>query len=649
MTSGDPVRYLGRMRYLATLLPFLLIATPLAAREPPAPTPPAVVGLFESLAEAIEEGDVGAIANHFDHAALAGDLLESGAVAAMPLPKGFTRERLAKTVVTATLNRPGLIDSLGEYRLSNFIAATETTRAQIDVRSRDVEGIWSRARFWLTEREGEWRVADQEQVDYGLRISGMLVLGIQLAASSGGGRRPEMRTALMDFISGIQDMAAGNVESARMTLEEIPADLLPSELEGPRLIGLAALDADEGDAQAALESLGRAEQTSPDSPIIHYIRALAFSLLERPEEALRSAEEYLRRVGPDVDGYVALAKALWRLGRKAEALEAATAGAKDDPKSGEALAWLVLTLPPERRKEATLRLGRIEPREQEFDLLCDILGGEEAFELLNRFATAWKVIEPKSPDGPYRLGHALRGQGQLKEAEAAYREGLRIATDPDLFSYYQEPLLELILDRGATTEAYEAARDREEGIWFLGSHAFAQEDARGTLRKLAALVPADAKGMLGRVRGLFLVRAHYIDLAWPKMLEILPALTVESEARLEKHLADDEDPPEKLYTLLYECEDLLVRALIATKQLAKAEKRARHIYERDDDPVSLTYVRLAKGEYAAALQLLERLVGEGYLSPEEALDDELIKDHLQHDTLRELRTKLLEMAKNSGR
>ncbi len=631
----------------------LLFMAPVAAAEPPAAgiaAPPGVKDLMNRLRRAVKSGDLEEVARQFDVPSMAKELTRKGGMQAMwadlglgdlsDALEGFYKSMNEDTVRTALVDQP-MIEPFTQFRVGKFHPGKDGAPCVVHVRVREATG-WGHRRVWMVKKHGSWRIADIEFSEIGLRLTGALDLTIRMAGSMFSGMNSKVFEAFLAMFEALPATAGGADDDLYEKLSEIPDRVLPAHFEATRLMVLAAGDVERGEGKRALERLDAVNKVLPEAPYTELLRGWACVSLGRSAEAVKHADTFLARMGPDVRAYTVLAEAKWRLGQTALARTAAQKAVADDPGSGLALAWLAVSSPLAAHPTLANRLRALEPRAAQFAVLAELLTAESAGPALAEFGSAYRKLEPDSPAGPF---HAAQGRLLMKQTQAAlplFEAALSRVTDPARIPHYQRPLLEILADQHKPARAYALARDKEDALAFLGPKLVARGDA-AALDMLVSHVKKDVKGVLAEQRELLVAQGDYLrqDYAdvvarmtpWVKRVGALRDAAEEEDELLDPHLR------------LTDAETILVRALIRTDRLEEAEVLARPIHEDHEDPRHLALVLLAKGDYDEALGILAWVVGEEWWPASQMLQDPDIEKHLSHEKLAEFKQELEEAAK----
>ena len=300
----------------------------------------------------------------------------------------------------------------GDWELRAVEPGADADRVRAIVRTREPQGVGIYVRWYLVRDDEGWRVYDWEDLDGGLRAS--VVMGGMLAGGEGGVRDVRL------FLEGIQslqqylldeDLAQADVLLARLSTLDLPA-----YLEAIYWLNLSALRSAQWRHEEALEALDRAEELSPDMPILDYQRATLLLDEGRPAESLVFARRYAERLGGDADIDLLIGAALESLGRTDEAFAVVLRGLDDDPSSADLVGALVRVCPEDRLGEVDTRFRALTDAPEWFDWLAGEATAVEAWPALGALCDALDDVAPRDPNVEYYRARVLVAEGRAEEA-----------------------------------------------------------------------------------------------------------------------------------------------------------------------------------------------------------------------------------------
>ena len=160
-------------------------------------------------------------------------------------------------------------------------------------------------RWWLSRIEGGWLIYDVEDLRMGLRLTDQLA---QLVAhpSDAEGTKSQTR-AIVAVRAATVAATEGNFVAVDSELKAARTVSLP---RGHRVV-VALLEASialsRGQPNDALRHADDAAKIRPSTPAIHLVRASAHLQLKAYTDAIRSAQDYERDIGPDPQSAYAIA------------------------------------------------------------------------------------------------------------------------------------------------------------------------------------------------------------------------------------------------------------------------------------------------------------------------------------------------------
>ena len=284
-------------------------------------------------------------------------------------------DRLLDAIEATTGRKPGAPRPSLEARLQPVVVkffdptVVQTTIKRIDhddegnlvvyLRMIDDERISTKARWWLHQEGNELRWWDSEDLEVGLRVStGMSAVVSSLTAGGDQQRLMQLAQTITRFAETPAD------DTAQMTalagdLDALNTEGVPRAFRHVVIVTRASVSLVLGEAEDALrrlDALDREGLKRLEVPMRHFLRASACQGLERWDEAVQAAHDYLALLGDDADAYNIVGFAQFELGNVEAALAAFDAGIADDPRSVANYAGVAAVT-----QDATQVARRIEP------------------------------------------------------------------------------------------------------------------------------------------------------------------------------------------------------------------------------------------------------------------------------------------------
>src|SRR5262249_2791419 len=138
-------------------------------------------------------------------------------------------------------------------------------------------------RWWLVSRSGEWKVYDLEDLDGGMRLTAVVTELMTPGFLANAAQFQTAGTAIRDAVVAAQTGDADPAERARAPARGVN---LPAPLVALRDAIEGLIQVIKGEVEAGLASLDRAERQNPDMPMLHLLRAIAYTRAEEYEKAL---------------------------------------------------------------------------------------------------------------------------------------------------------------------------------------------------------------------------------------------------------------------------------------------------------------------------------------------------------------------------
>lgn len=252
----------------------------------------------------------------------------------------------------------------------------------------------SKMRWGLSKTEdgSAWRIFDWEPVGFGMRMSTMLALMLEVQSNADEKAREAAHNTFMGFLLLGQEDHAG----ARSLLERVDEEALPQPFVPFLLYALCVTThALDKDPVKAIDYGERALALSPSMTLLHIVVAECRTELEEYDDARTGARRYLEENGED-DLYCRI-MAECELGND-DFAQAAAAFAKAiafDPFDDHAIAMLAWYLPDERKDEFVPHDDAYPDKEHLLEVVsAAVIAGEDAA-ALRTLITAHAKHAPK--------------------------------------------------------------------------------------------------------------------------------------------------------------------------------------------------------------------------------------------------------------
>jgi len=341
--------------------------------------------------------------------------------------------------------------------------------------------------FW-TRRDGVWRLVDYDAV--GWYLSWSMTWAIESGRLVGEKVIADMKLWRQATRLGevYESMDSQDPEAWAEQFDGLPATM-PAPFDVPHAMAHAVLNIYQDDTQVE-RWLDVVEAAGDDSCALLYMRANAALLAGRYQEAIRLAEDYDRRLGPDPDLAETWSDALVGLGRHDEAVAVLKRALDDFGNSYDAVLALALLTADQDAAELLPYFAGLEPLPTYFEALADDLVDEEKYTALTQLTKLYAANHPDRPFVAYYqalLEYRDKHYPQAIERLAAAQPKL---TTDDHRKWASKLLVKALYQDGRPLEAYRRAWDRQDALFYLGGKLF-DDGKPQTLEKLLALRTAD--------------------------------------------------------------------------------------------------------------------------------------------------------------
>ncbi len=351
--------------------------------------------------------------------------------------------------------------------------------------------VW-RTRFWLTRRDGGWRLFDMEDLLTVTRMSAMERAAVRAARDG----VPLARLQAGDkAIDALRALGRGDKEGARRHLDGIAGTAALPAMEGLRQVAHALLESDEGRFEKALTHIDAAERAHPEMPLAMLARGRALVALGRAEEALKPLEAYHALMGDDQDVCLYLGECHRRLGRGPEAAANFRKSLGFNAKRDGPLWGLLFSLSnDDPGADIAGYLAKQGDPKGFFTRTAPELVQEGMHLSARLLRDAMREIDPKLPELLYHdaLGLA-RGEGPAEKGVELYKEALAAPGDKEARAGWPDAFFKAMLDGERPELAYPLVPGKAEAFRQIAAelHRRRSPALLGLVRLRAARAPDD--------------------------------------------------------------------------------------------------------------------------------------------------------------
>lgn len=342
-----------------------------AYNGPPAeesdPQVKAIVAAFAKLRSSVASGDKQAFVDAIDFERL---FQESMRTTRNKIYDAGMQRRFVKDLKAETGKRVlGFTDTLTSdlFEVSHCHILPGANEAVAYVR---IKGTTNRLkyRWWLIQRDGQWKFFDYEDFDCGNRWSHAMSAHLDLAGNDRA--RSDRMNQQADLLS--EAGKAFSTEDADQIDRRLDAiqihELIPEDRALLYLYRGTNL-ATRGKYREAIVEYDRANEELPGMVRLNLSRGAAYNNLQQYGAARVELESYLNSLGRDAEAYEHLGNALEGLNLRDEALAAYRQGLDDDPLWFGNFYRLAALLPAESKAEIGERFAKMKPTAAHFDTL----------------------------------------------------------------------------------------------------------------------------------------------------------------------------------------------------------------------------------------------------------------------------------------
>lgn len=470
-------------------------------------------------------------------------------------------------------------------------------------------------RWWLTRRDGAWRIYDYEDLSIGIRATSSMSLILAPAIRQGG--LPPWITEVQAVVQAMPMLAGGDIHGAENVLLSANGDI-PDLFAGLRSCAWAIVRLGQNRPMEALDHLDGAARLNPDMPILSYLRAMAFNRQGLHDDALAAAQEYLDTLGDDADGYAQLAIAQRGLGATADATASCLRGLADVPGHEELIALLAATSTEDGMFDEAY--ARIPNPRVAFETIAEIIVTDADEDALARVIETHRAIDPDDVLLDYYAAILDNWEGHPEHASERIDQHLDTLVGDSLI-WFTVVYLNAMIDQDRAIEGYRRVeRSRDFAYPYVSDQIAAAEDWDALellldLRRIEA--PSDPNV------AVFEAELAFANAEWARAADVL--------LRNQKQIMAETDQ-------LWRYENRLIRSLAQLERWDQALVTARSSTRRDGDPFFEAYLQILRGNADEAAHLVDRCLRLGTYSIADFYDDPELAHHLEEPAFSSFRS-----------
>jgi tetratricopeptide (TPR) repeat protein len=311
-----------------------------------------------------------------------------------------------------------------------------------------------RYRWWLTARQGTWRIYDLEDLDLGLRTS--YLLGIILDRGVN-----QIDRQLVQDVNSIKNATQAlvvrqDVDEADRHLSSVKVHNLPMPMAGAYHMLRGVIRIRQQRFEESLASCDEALLCHPDMPGIDWLRAIAYNSLKKFDQALDHARKYHDLVGDDADVCFQIGLVLQELRRFKEAASYYRRALDDDPTHHDSFFNLLRCIGGNEgthNQDIGERFLKLERPQDQFEECAQDCRQANDHSTLEKLAEALRKLDPRHADAAFYLAIA-RGELRKHEAFEAFRSALPLQTLPARREHYYNEFARCLTFQGQALDAY---------------------------------------------------------------------------------------------------------------------------------------------------------------------------------------------------
>lgn len=450
--------------------------------------------LFQELGDDFRAGAGERIIRHFDPERTVAELRAFGFAEFNAGAKGTEFLKGFRQGMTRSLEKQAPLLAWKDCEIKQ-VKKLRRLEAVIIARHRHDEGAIAKMRWWVTKRDGTWRIYDMEDLEMGMRISA----GASTLLAGGPGQAQRLQEfarateCLREVINSLG--VKHDVDAAERKLREIEHVALPRPYEAMRWMLTASIQIQRGQHRDALATLDRAHGFHAEMPILDLLKGMACNGLNERERALVHLKAYEDLLGDDANVCRELGFALHGLNRIDEARAAYRKSLDYNPREIDAFLGLLRTVGAgDACDDLGPRFAKLGNPQASFEeCLRDCQQARDAASL-TALAQAMRKLDATSSSAQFALALAAAWEKRADPALREFEAALALEPDEGKRAGFTTDFLKAMANGGLALPAYKAAPQSREAFRTLAAElkkVFRTDDLLPLLNAHARKFPDD--------------------------------------------------------------------------------------------------------------------------------------------------------------
>ncbi len=420
-----------------------------------------VQGLFRGMRDAFAARDSNRLVNFFDV-----DRIFDEMVAQDLVPPALRRQRDGfvigfRTGAGQALARNEAFLNWNEVEVKN-VRKLAGDEAVVIARHRIADGGSLKIRWWVTKRDGTWRVFDFEDLDMGVRVCS--ILG---AIAAMGPNHPDL-PRINHVSQAIQAAVRQDADGAERHLAQVAQARFPPQLDSVRHLASSLVHLQRGQFEEALKAVSRAEALNPNMPGADLLRGVSYNRLGQWDKALAHLDKYRALLGDDAAVNRELGESYRGLNRFAEARVAYRKSLDEGPKDQDAFLGLVRTIgPDDDAADVGPRFRKLGPTREYFEECAEDCRQAHDGPMLGQLAAVMRELDPDYAPADFYLALSRSWAGRPDEAVPLFRAALARQKDAGKRTEYLTEFARALANTGKVLDAYAALGKPREAFRLL--------------------------------------------------------------------------------------------------------------------------------------------------------------------------------------
>jgi len=238
---------------------------------------------------------------------------------------------------------------------------------------------YTRTRWWLTNKDGGWKIYDLEDMDTIFRFSSIVVAGIE--SSNGGATWLKAFQRIVTGVEAAEDLLSIDYASLEADAHFVIMSSAPKDFKKVALVIYLQALTESGQLDKGLKEALQAEKDYPEAHILKQFLGNIYFQQEEYDKAIISFNDYTDLMGKDSETMMVLSDVYYEKKELAKSLEYCLAGIKMNPRHAGCIASYAVLLDKSDWPKLLPLIKETKKAKEAIEIILDYAIDQEKLEL----------------------------------------------------------------------------------------------------------------------------------------------------------------------------------------------------------------------------------------------------------------------------